>query len=247
MAHEISNAVLDFLYITNPSLGKSAADIWHGGCMALAELSRRNCISDLNEVMGVALKALFFEFESASGRDSHSEYVKDAACFVLWGIARTFSCSQILQCREKKNLSRICAIALFDAKINVRRAASACLQELVGRVGESVISSGLLLLSLIDYFSLSNLRYCYETLSHQVLSLDESYRESMLSLLMNQKIYNWNRDIRLLSASTAALISPIERQDMILSELVARASKFNMSSHQEHGCLLMIYFLTSKL
>ena len=68
---------------------------WHGGCLALAELSRRGLLlpERLSEVVPIILKAMLYDVRTAT--HSVGAHVRDAACYVVWAFARASDTQQI--------------------------------------------------------------------------------------------------------------------------------------------------------
>jgi len=64
---------------------RADSDMWHGACLALAELARRGLLlpARLPEVIPVVLKGLTFDVRS--GAHSVGANVRDSACYVAWG------------------------------------------------------------------------------------------------------------------------------------------------------------------
>ena len=78
----------------------------------------------------IALQALYFDIRK--GAHSVGSNVRDAACYVLWSLARAQRPAVLAPYAD--NLSRrLVTVALFDREIHIRRAASATFQEFVGR------------------------------------------------------------------------------------------------------------------
>ena len=76
------------------------------------------------------LQALYFDIRK--GAHSVGSNVRDAACYVLWSLARAQRPAELAPFAD--NLSRrLVTVALFDREIHIRRAASATFQEFVGR------------------------------------------------------------------------------------------------------------------
>ncbi|KIH46215.1 hypothetical protein ANCDUO_23734 [Ancylostoma duodenale] len=105
---------------------------WHGGCLALAELSRRGFLlpEALDRAFPIIQQALFYE--EPMGRHALGSNVRDAACYVLWAFARAYDPEELKPFVDSVATSLMCA-ALFDREVNLRRAASAAFQENVGR------------------------------------------------------------------------------------------------------------------
>jgi len=64
---------------------------WHGGCLALAELSRRGLLlpARLDEFVPVLEKALVYDINL--GNHSVGAHVRDAACYVVWSFSRAYA------------------------------------------------------------------------------------------------------------------------------------------------------------
>ncbi|KMU78807.1 hypothetical protein CISG_01847 [Coccidioides immitis RMSCC 3703] len=138
---------------TDPSLIKrntSAVNtqIWHGQILTLGHLLFRRALpsSKLGQVLQSLFCGLDFEQRSSTG-SSVGSGVRDASCFGIWSVARKYSTKelQVLDPREVKvrtsqddNVLQVLAIELvcaacLDPSGNIRRGASAALQELIGR------------------------------------------------------------------------------------------------------------------
>lgn len=64
---------------------------WHGGCLALGELSRRGLLlpKRLEEVFPIIEKALIYD--QNEGNYSVGANVRDGACYVAWAFARAYN------------------------------------------------------------------------------------------------------------------------------------------------------------
>ncbi|KAI6178502.1 Tubulin-specific chaperone D [Aphelenchoides besseyi] len=177
---------------------KAPASSWHGGCLALAELSSRGCFlpDQLAGVMPLICEALLYDKQS-NGNVTESN-VRDAACYICWSFARAYEIDAL---REHCELlaQRLVCTSLFDREVNVRRAASASFQENVGRHGGFV--NGIEVLVLIDFTAVGKIRHCYEVVCVEVAQF-EAYRRPMLDHLRTVTCVHWDEKLRLL-ASTA--------------------------------------------
>ena len=119
-ADELISRIFESNFIYGASAGH-----WHGGAMAIAELSQRGCIlpARLPIVMDLVSKALIFEDDARATAVN----VRDAACYICWAFARGFEPKLMIPFLEKL-ASNLIATALFDRSVNVRRAASAAFQ-----------------------------------------------------------------------------------------------------------------------
>ncbi|CAJ0577645.1 unnamed protein product, partial [Mesorhabditis spiculigera] len=198
LASQIVSSILASNFTDNAGYGS-----WHGGCLALAELSRRGLL--LPELLPVAfevvLRALFYE--ERMGRFAWGSCVRDAACFVIWAWARAFAPEKLEGFTQRVAEKLICC-ALFDREISVRRAASAAFQETVGRIGG--ITSGIALLSMVDYFAVGNRNRCFSSLCVEVAEHAE-YRPVIVHHLIELKVTHWDETMRIMAGIALQALS----------------------------------------
>uniref|UniRef100_A0A0N5BIV8 Tubulin-specific chaperone D n=1 Tax=Strongyloides papillosus TaxID=174720 RepID=A0A0N5BIV8_STREA len=157
---------------------------WHGGCLALAEMTYRGFLlpDRLSDMIDILEKAIVWE--EADGIIKQDEAVRDAATFISWAIARTYS-PDLLKPFVHRLATRLVTVSLFDKELNIRRAASAAFQENVGRQG--YFPSGIDIIHIIDYTSVSRLSVCYNELCVKVAKYEE-YLKPMLDHLVEFKV-----------------------------------------------------------
>ncbi|MFH4980155.1 hypothetical protein AB6A40_006864 [Gnathostoma spinigerum] len=193
----------------------SGNNSWHGGCLAIAELSRRGfllpeCLSD---VVNIICEALVFE--ERQGRHAQGANVRDAACYICWALARAFHPSDMKPHIAKLASALICT-SLFDREINVRRAASAAFQENVGRQG--TFPEGIPILTLIDYFSVGLRLRSYLDISVRVAAY-KPYAQSIIEHLFLHKIFHWDEEIRDLAAEAVRRLACVD-PDFVMEKLI---------------------------
>uniref|UniRef100_A0A0N4Z6R1 Tubulin-specific chaperone D n=1 Tax=Parastrongyloides trichosuri TaxID=131310 RepID=A0A0N4Z6R1_PARTI len=157
---------------------------WHGGCLALAEMTYRGFLlpNRLGEMINILEKAIVWE--EGNGIMRQNEAVRDAATFISWAIARTYS-PELVKPYVQRLATHLVTVSLFDKELNVRRAASAAFQENVGRQG--YFPSGIDIIQIIDYSSISRLSICYNDLCVKVAKF-EGYLYPMLNHLVDIKV-----------------------------------------------------------
>jgi hypothetical protein len=192
-------------YAAAGSRGRSCLYSWHGACLSLAELARSHIISPkfFNSITTLLSNALFFETQ-VDGRFS-GESVRDSACFLIWAIARAYSTAELSDVPyiASNSLAKdLINVALFDRDINVRRAACACFQECVGRLGEVFFPSGIALNTVADFFTVGDRRRSYLQVSVDVCTVGKYnfYSPSIVEHLSKVKIFHWDESIRELAA-----------------------------------------------
>ncbi|KAL8910044.1 MAG: hypothetical protein Q9171_004639 [Xanthocarpia ochracea] len=140
---------------------------WHGLVLTLSHLIFRHCApqENLSTIIGLLVDALDFEQRSPTGT-SHGAGVRDAACFGIWSLARKYSTAELL-CITTSNVhpralyqefhsvieflaTELVITATLDPEGNIRRGASAALQELVGRHPD-LVPNGIGIIQIVDY------------------------------------------------------------------------------------------------
>jgi len=207
---------------------------WHGGCLTLAELSRRGLLlpSRLDAVFPILSKALVYD--QNQGNYSVGANVRDAACYVAWAFARAYS-PEILSKYVKPLSQSLLITCLFDREVNCRRAASAAFQEHVGRQGN--FPHGIEILTEADYFALGMRPNAFLNVGLFVGSYPEYY-PSFIQHLAFVKLKHWDVDLRKLTASSLALFSVLGGKELwndVLRGLLKES--MNEMVHVRHGAL----------
>ncbi|GMR52973.1 hypothetical protein PMAYCL1PPCAC_23168 [Pristionchus mayeri] len=177
---------------------------WHGGCLCLAELSRRGCLLPplLPRAFTIVKAALFFQ--EPTGRFALGVNVRDAACYVVWAWARAYEANELAAHVEEIAASLMCVV-LFDREVRIRRAASAAFQENVGR--QRTFPDGIALITLADYFAVGNRKRCFSQLAYEVSAFPK-YTRHLIDHLIAEKIVHWDEGVREQAATALGKISP---------------------------------------
>ncbi|KAI9787282.1 MAG: hypothetical protein M1816_007696 [Peltula sp. TS41687] len=144
---------------------------WHGLILTLARLLlyRSPPPEQLPEILEFLILALQFE-QRTSTRSSIGANVRDAACFGIWALSRKYSTVELLSLDISKlrtarwyndtiSVQQILAIELVVAACldpigNIRRGASAALQELIGRHPDTILA-GISIVQVVDYHAVA--------------------------------------------------------------------------------------------
>lgn len=139
---------------------------WHGLVLSLAQLIFRGSMPRwmIPKAMTSLVLALQFEQRSSLGV-SIGTNVRDAACFGLWALVRRYTTAELWGERTSKLTGQmestiqvianeLVVAATLDASGNIRRGASAALQEMVGRHPD-VIEDGISLVQAVDYHAVA--------------------------------------------------------------------------------------------
>eukprot|EP00931_Biecheleriopsis_adriatica_P103359 TRINITY_DN78205_c0_g1_i1.p1 TRINITY_DN78205_c0_g1~~TRINITY_DN78205_c0_g1_i1.p1 ORF type:complete len:1345 (-),score=315.69 TRINITY_DN78205_c0_g1_i1:44-4051(-) len=178
---------------------------WHGGCLALAELTRRGLLlpDRLPTVIPLVCQAL--HFEQISGNHAVGQHVRDAACYVCWAFARAYA-PDVLQPFVADLARALIQVAVYDREINCRRAAAAAVQENVGRQG--TFPNGIDVVTIADYWTLSGRKQAYLDVAPQLANLSEGgYRKALIEHLVDRKLAHQDLQIRLLASQALAKLA----------------------------------------
>ena len=144
---------------------------WQGLVLTLSHLLFRRSPppQQLPSILNALVLALSFEQRSSVG-SSVGTNVRDAACFGIWALARRYTTEEfsridtsIIRAANSQGHSisvlqalanQIVVAATLDSSGNIRRGASAALQELIGRHPDTVVE-GISLVQVVDYHAVA--------------------------------------------------------------------------------------------
>ncbi|KAK0530433.1 hypothetical protein OC842_003936 [Tilletia horrida] len=219
-------------------LSNASEHTWQGACMAIAELARRGLLdpSELEQTMKWILRALTFDVRR--GANSVGSAVRDAACYVLWALARAHTNAEALRSHAESMATRLLIVATLDREVSIRRAASAAFQECVGRMGN--IPHGIDVLRKTDFYAVGVRRNAFVRCAPEVASHDV-YRQPLLEHLLTVTIAHWDRSMRSLAAEAIKALVDIdyERQAPDVAQKLLAAVK-RPDAFTVHGSLLAL-------
>lgn len=241
---QIADAVTSLFAINVADIMGAANDLnavsehtWQGACLALAEMGRRGLLrgEELGEKLEWVQKALLFDVR----RGSHSvgTGVRDAACYVLWALARAHD-AEALRPFALQLARRLVTVACLDRDISIRRAASAAFQECVGRLG--LFPHGIDVMRMTDFFAVSVRRNAFLECAPQVAAYEE-YRNELLKHLLTVTVVHWDVAMRELAAQSVARIVAIDLETLappIVSRMAEKCK--SRDTHVLHGVLLTL-------
>ncbi|SPO20011.1 related to Tubulin-folding cofactor D [Ustilago trichophora] len=242
--NQVVEAIISLFHINVPNLYSGAMDLssvsehtWQGTCMALAELSRRGLLfaEMLSEAFPWILKALLFDVRR--GAHSVGANVRDAACYVVWALARSNDVESIRP-HAMELAQRLVAVATLDRDVSIRRAASAAFQESVGRL--SLFPHGIDVIRMTDFYAVSVRRSAFLECAVNVSRFAE-YQGYLVDHLLDVVTIHWDPAMRRLGAQSIALIAmndPAVLMTAITSRLSARIGTSDTAVL--HGTLLSL-------
>ena len=225
---------------------------WHGGCLTLAEMSRQGLVlvEKLNLVINVIQEAIVYD--KIKGSFAVGAHVREAACYVIWAMARTYDDHHLGPYVSKLSINLMCTI-VFDRELQCRRAASATFQELIGRQG-AFDQEALGLLSNVDYQNVGIRQFAYLELASRVARIGgPKYYEQFIEHLLVKKLPHWDVQIRRLASDSlgSLMLYPSEEfiEKRVLGQLfellesgggkeTSKLMEQTTDNNLKHGCLL---------
>uniref|UniRef100_A0A060TC55 ARAD1D37004p n=1 Tax=Blastobotrys adeninivorans TaxID=409370 RepID=A0A060TC55_BLAAD len=186
-------------------LSFASSSKWHGSLLCLAELLRRR-ILNVDEYLPTIARVLTtsLQFEQKRLTYATGANVRDASCYVCWSLFRVYQ--DIPAPILDQILANLVVLCCFDREVNIRRAASAAIQEGIGRQngspGSLSLEKGLKLIQIVDYLRIGLRSRCFLEISSEVYDLGFQDVVEFLPTVIS----SWDRDIRKLAASSASVL-----------------------------------------
>lgn len=186
---------------------------WHGLILTLSHLLYRRSppktISDkvhlngissesLSDILDALLIGLSFERRSAMGT-SIGTNVRDAACFGIWALARRYTTKELQHVPAASMKSakmhgdslsvlqvlatELIVSASLDSAGNIRRGASAALQELIGRHPDTIIE-GIAVVQTVDYHAVALRSRAITEIALEAARLSDTYWNALFDALL---------------------------------------------------------------
>lgn len=165
----------DLQHLTSDTLRRNLTAVdalrWQGLILTLSHLLYRRSPppEKLPSILNALILALGFEQRSSVG-SSVGTNVRDAACFGIWALARRYTTHELskidtttIRAANSQGhrisvlqalANEIVVAATLDSSGNIRRGASAALQELIGRHPDTIIE-GISLIQVVDYHAVA--------------------------------------------------------------------------------------------
>ncbi|KAJ3126405.1 hypothetical protein HK098_007538 [Nowakowskiella sp. JEL0407] len=246
-AKEVLGSVLEFFLEDVINVDGGADDgmdismvddsVWHGALLTLAEFALHGVLLPewLPEVVPWINKALLFP-----ARTHTSTQIQDAASYIVWSIGHTYPPSTLIALLQHcaKTLVKVMC---FEREGNVRRAASAAFQEVVGRVGGDAENGvkGIEVIQLTDYFEVGSKENSFSA-GIKIARFPE-YRESILQHLLFYSSVHWDVNIRNLSGKSLQKVVADGGVNDILAQVDRLIKKCTDDEIQvRHGSLITL-------
>ncbi|KAK9475126.1 uncharacterized protein V1510DRAFT_410105 [Dipodascopsis tothii] len=130
--------------------------------------------------------------------------VRDASCYVCWAL---FQAAALPAPLVRGLVADLVLLGCFDREVNLRRAASAAVQEAVGRQGLDS-AEGVALVQTLDYFSVGNLPACFLEIAPAMVTLGAVPRDQLARHLLTRVLASWDPEVRRLGAQALVRALP---------------------------------------
>ncbi|KAF2395618.1 hypothetical protein EJ06DRAFT_501327 [Trichodelitschia bisporula] len=236
---------------------------WHGLTLTLSHLLYRRAIppTHLPPSLDVLLRALTFAQRSPTGAAVGSN-VRDAANFGIWSISRRYTTAELepipastLSTPSPHSLPQTLALnllttATLDPSGNIRRGASAALQELTGR-HPACIAAGIPLVQTIDFHAVGLRARAVTGLAPAAARLHAMYFDALADALLGWRgVRAGDAPAREVAAQALGAMAAA-REAHVLHEIVGKVRKEleALREHEvedRHGLLLALAALVQR-
>lgn len=236
------------------------AQRWQGLMLTLSHLLFRRAppTQQLPDILQSLVSGLDFEQRSSTG-SSVGTGVRDAACFGIWALSRKYATAELqalqrqtipalsgnaeVDVLQKLAVELVCS-ACVDPSGNIRRGASAALQELIGR-HPNIITEGIPLVQVVDYHAVARRSRAMNDVAKATASLDPMYWSPLVEALMQWRgIGSPDAESRRQAARAIGVLSTQQKFKTIksvLGRLLRKLPRIPRSDvESRHGCFLSI-------
>lgn len=234
---------------------------WQGLVLTLSHLIYRRSppVEQLAEILKALMIALRFEQRSSIGT-SVGTSVRDAACFGMWALARRYTTKELLSVDASRIhptntpgsggsvlqiiSNEVLLAATLDPSGNIRRGASAALQEMIGRHPDT-IKEGIPLVQTVDYHAVALRSKALLKVAVGASRLNESYRCLIVDGLLDWRgIRSADSQSRRFAATAIGLLCTTHSAtdiETILGQVQAMLKSLHPRQVEErHGLLLSL-------
>ncbi|PYH96298.1 hypothetical protein BO71DRAFT_321191 [Aspergillus ellipticus CBS 707.79] len=237
------------------------AQRWQGLILTLGHLLFRRAppTHQLTDVLQPLVSGLDFEQRSSTG-SSVGTGVRDASCFGIWALSRKYTTQELLALKpqtistataqgiEETTLQMlaielVCA-ACVDPSGNIRRGASAALQELIGR-HPNTIAEGISLVQVVDYHAVARRSRAMNDVAKATACVSHHYWAPLVESLMHWRgIGSPDAESRRHAAKAIGNLSTQKSYKTMQHVFQRLLNKISSIPHSDvetrHGCLLAL-------
>ncbi|PIG87156.1 tubulin-specific chaperone D [Aspergillus arachidicola] len=245
---------------TKRNLSAVDAQRWQGLILTLGHLLFRRAPStnQLLNILQPLVSGLDFEQRSSTG-SSVGTGVRDASCFGIWALSRKYTTQELLALdaqtiststsQKESSIPQMLATELIcaacvDPSGNIRRGASAALQELIGRHPNTIVE-GIPLVQVVDYHAVARRSRAMIDVAKATADLSHQYWSPLVESLMHWRgIGSPDAESRRQAANAIGVLSTQESyktMKIVLQRLLKKLSSLPRGDIEtKHGCFLAL-------
>ena len=214
----------------------------HGFFLAIGQLLNYRLIESFDERFpDLIIKGL--KFDQIKGSYAVGSFVRDAACYVTWSLAR-YNNHLISESHDHKIIAGLTCMALFDREVAGRRAASAALQEFIGRIGGDRQFTYLQILTHVHFFSVAALEKSFRSNALEISKELPQLVPDLINHLLQVSLFNFDKNVRKLAAET---LGELYTWDQDLPKKLVEIHQKSDDLFAIHGALLAMASLPRDL
>ncbi len=233
---------------------------WHGLTLTLAHLLYRRSPSttQIPEILSALLLALSFKQNTPAGSLTGTS-VRDAACFGIWSLSRRYTTEELNSLDVGKvrlnagkphlNITQNMALELYttaclDPIGNIRRGASAALQELIGRHPDTVIE-GIALTQIVDFLAVGLRERSIVEVGVRAARFDHIYWDALFEGLLSWRgVGSLDIQSRSFTAAAIARLSSVQPFPVVQAMIKEMTNALHMlpprAVETRHGLLIAL-------
>ena len=206
------------LRLSQSSYDRVNAQLWHGNIFTMAHMLHRRSVPYVFLTQCAACLVAALNFSQKLALKALGDNVRDAACYGVWALARKYRTSEIDENEDNPlHGTRIVPLqglaqelikaACLDPENNIRRAASAALQEMIGRHPDQ-IDLGISLVGTVDYHAVASKSNAMIVVALKVSRLTPAYWQTVVEGLMEWRgIQNHDAYTRSVAAKSLGYVA----------------------------------------
>ena len=207
----------------------------HGILLAIGQLLNYRLFVRDDEDLFTTLIVKCLKFDQIKGSYAVGSFVRDAACYVVWSLAR-YNSALIRLADDHCIIAGLTCMALFDREVAGRRAASAALQEFIGRIGVERQTSYLPLLTHLHFFSVSAMEKSFRVNAMEISKELVFLVPDLIAHLLQVCLFNFDKNVRILAAETLGNLFSFDSQNLVLKLIEIHQKSDDLFAM--HGALL---------
>lgn len=233
---QVSGNLLNFLESELNSQIETSPHSLHGILLAIGQLLNYRLFVKAAPILSDLLTVVkCLKFDQIKGSYAVGSFVRDAACYVIWSLAR-YNPLLVSSSDDHPFIYGLTCMALFDREVAGRRAASAALQEFIGRIGVDRQGPYLAILTHVHFFSVSALEKSFRFNAIEISKELPHLVPGITTHLLQVSLFNFDKNIRKLAAETLGDLFSFDPQGLTVKLIEIFRSSDDLFAM--HGSLL---------